>query len=98
MGKDSAFWVISRFSVYNNHKLSLTHTQLKVGTANQRHLFSPAALLLSTIQKRKEEYQMAEQGTVKWLNDANGYGFISRQNGEHVLVHLCEIPAGGCRR
>jgi len=53
MGKDSAFWVISRFSVYNNHKLSLTHTQLKVGTANQRHLFSPAAILLSTIQKRK---------------------------------------------
>jgi len=53
MGKDSAFWVISRFSVYNNGKLSLTHTQLKVGTANQRHLFSPAAILLSTIQKRK---------------------------------------------
>jgi hypothetical protein len=31
----------------------LTHTQLKVGTANQRHPFSPAAILLSTSKKRK---------------------------------------------
>ncbi|MGO8934140.1 MAG: cold-shock protein, partial [Terracidiphilus sp.] len=22
-----------------------------------------------------------EQGTVKWFNDAKGFGFISRQNG-----------------
>jgi len=42
-----------RLLVYNTGKLSLTHTQLKVGTANQRHPFSPAAILLSTIQKRK---------------------------------------------
>jgi hypothetical protein len=33
--------------------LSLIHPQLKIGTANQRHPFSPAAILLSTIQQRK---------------------------------------------
>ena len=83
--------------VYNESRLSLTHTQLKVGTANQRHPLSLAANLLSTIQNRKRYKQMAETGTVKWFNDAKGYGFISRQNGEDVFVHFSAIQAGGFR-
>ena len=38
-----------------------------------------------------------EQGTVKWFNDAKGFGFITRQNGEDVFVHFSEISSNGFR-
>ena len=38
-----------------------------------------------------------EQGTVKWFNDAKGYGFLSRPSGEDVFVHFSAIQADGYR-
>jgi CspA family cold shock protein len=38
-----------------------------------------------------------ENGTVKWFNDAKGYGFITRENGPDVFVHHTAILAEGFR-
>jgi CspA family cold shock protein len=38
-----------------------------------------------------------EKGTVKWFNDAKGYGFITRQSGPDVFVHHTAIMAEGFR-
>ena len=35
------------------------------------------------------------QGTVKWFNEAKGYGFIQVEAGEDVFVHYSAIQANG---
>ena len=37
------------------------------------------------------------KGTVKWFNNAKGYGFLGRDNGPDVFIHYSAIASDGYR-
>ena len=37
------------------------------------------------------------KGTVKWFNEAKGYGFLSQDEGEDIFVHYTAIQGDGFR-
>jgi CspA family cold shock protein len=36
-----------------------------------------------------------KSGTVKWFNDAKGFGFITQEQGEDLFVHFRSIVGSG---
>ena len=45
----------------------------------------------------RQESVAVEQGTVKWFNNAKGFGFISRDGAPDVFVHHTAILSEGFR-
>ena len=60
-------------------------------------LFGPCCFTHNHTDQGVEKVTERETGTVKWFNDAKGYGFISREAGEDVFVHFSAIEGEGFR-
>ena len=60
-------------------------------------LLASTSFVSATTNSYSEEYELRETGTVKWFNDAKGFGFIERQDGEDVFVHFRSIQGEGYR-
>jgi cold shock protein len=52
-------------------------------------------LCISVASIHKKEVARMETGTVKWFNDAKGFGFITREKGGDVFVHFGDIQDTG---
>jgi CspA family cold shock protein len=60
-------------------------------------LFLPGAPGTTSRRLTSHEVAAMARGTVKWFNDAKGFGFIAQEDGKDVFVHHTAIVADGFR-
>jgi cold shock protein len=72
-------------------------TQFPRGRTAAPVAFLVAAATAFGCWSAKEACTFMTEGTVKWFNEAKGFGFLSREGGPDVFVHHSEIRAEGFR-
>jgi len=52
-------------------------------------------MLRQSTLKFQDNIMSKVQGTVKWFNEAKGFGFIEQENGPDVFAHFSAISSEG---
>jgi len=66
---------------------------LVLGLTFRAFFYEPEGLFREATKEQRRS-KMAE-GTVKWFNDAKGFGFIEQSEGPDVFVHFSAIGGDG---
>jgi len=51
--------------------------------------------LCTTLDTHDVKEKKLAQGTVKWFNEAKGFGFLATDSGQDVFVHFSAIQSSG---
>lgn len=66
-------------------------------TPSRGAAYRAATLPTGSLTTRARRFTRMARGTVKWFNDAKGYGFITGEDGEEHFVHFTAIQGDGFR-
>jgi len=66
-----------------------------LGLTFRAFFYEPEGLFRTGYKRKEQRRSKMAEGTVKWFNDAKGFGFIEQSDGPDVFVHFSAIGGDG---